>query len=216
MSLKVFRNKVNRYLVLLVLFIAACSQKLEPQNQCNFVQNSELQRVSWKGQIPIALYISDSIPQDYHGAIRDAAAKWNYKLGSHVFDVRDNVSVPAAPNKDKISAIYWDLNWESDKAVEQARTTIYWKGSSIDEADIRINAHDFHYSVDDKTPLDKVDFESLMVHEMGHVLGLQHIEKGREPAKNNGRSVMEALLASGDSTRRSPSEYDIESLKCEY
>jgi len=83
--------------------------------------------------------------------------------------------------------------------MEQARTTIYWKGSSIDEADVRVNAHDFHYSIDDITPQDKVDFESLIIHEMGHVLGLQHIEKGH-------RSVMEALLASGDSTRRSPSE----------
>jgi len=39
----------------MVMLIAACTQKLEPQSQCNFVQNSELQRVSWKGQIPIKL-----------------------------------------------------------------------------------------------------------------------------------------------------------------
>lgn len=206
MKITFYRNKVNRLMLLLFLLIAACAQKLEPETPCNFVQNSQLQRVSWKGRVPVVLYITSSVPEEYHESIRVAASEWNYRLGRFMIDVR--TGGPAAMGKDETSAIYWMNTWDAGKELEQARTTIFWKGSMIHEADIRVNARDFNYSVTDVTDPSKVDFESLMVHEIGHVLGLQHVEQGKG-------SVMESQLAHG-TERRVPGNVDMESLKCEY
>ncbi len=208
MTTQFYKNKINRVLLLLFFLIAACAQKLEPEQSCNFVQNGQLQRVSWKGRVPVTLTISSSVPEEFHESIRLAASEWNYRLGRFMFDVRTGGDVGGSPAKDGQSVIYWINNWESGKELEQARTTIFWKGTFISEADIRINARDFAYSVTDVAEPSRVDFESLLVHELGHVLGLQHVEVGKG-------SVMEAQLAHG-TERRVPGNVDLESLKCEY
>lgn len=191
------------------VLVVVCSQKLEPESSCNFVRNIDLSRVSWKNHLPIILYINNSVPEQYRKSIFEAAEKWNLKLSKKVFLIRDQLLTSSRANKDGQSVIYWDLNWSGENPLEQARTTIFWTGTTIDEADIKINSRYFKFSDTDFTPPDQVDFESLMVHELGHVLGLQHIEKGHQ-------SVMEPQLASGDNMRRNPGKYDLDSLKCEY
>ncbi|MBK7843247.1 MAG: matrixin family metalloprotease [Bdellovibrionales bacterium] len=104
--------------------------------------------------------------------------------------------------------IYWLRQWESDRRTEQARTTVYWTGSRIYEADIRVNAQNFlFYNGDGSEIFSGVDLVSLMVHEFGHVLGLSHNEAAA--------SVMATTLASG-TLRRVPSKTDLDSIHCEY
>ncbi|MEO0335171.1 MAG: matrixin family metalloprotease, partial [Pseudomonadota bacterium] len=159
-----------------------------------------------------------SVPQEAYGAIRSAMEHWNVQLGKEVFKIEIfGVGGVNEPRQDNVNVIYWMTNWEQDRQTEQARTTIYWTGSRIYEADVRINANfPFHYPENDlvtaqgeldQSSIAGVDFESLMVHELGHAIGLAH----REEAS----SVMQTMLASGVD-RRQLSKADVNSVKCEY
>lgn len=204
---------------LLCFLLIGCAQKLEPEEPCNFVQNSQQQRVSWKGQTPIVMFIHESVPEGHRQAIVDAMSRWEHAMKMVLFKYGGVKVGAATPAKEGESVIYWFKTWSEEKRTEQARTTIYWTGDRITEADIYINDKNFDYFSDasDCEPgqtelecrvlLGKVDLESLLVHELGHVLGLQHNSQ-------NG-SVMFESLSSG-TKRREPNPVDLESLKCEY
>jgi len=49
------------------------------------------------------------------------------QISSTVFEIKDD-PITSIAKKDGISGIYWDLTWESEKAMEQARTTIFGRG----------------------------------------------------------------------------------------
>lgn len=197
----------------LALMNQACSRRLPPQESCNFVQNPDQQRVAWpKAKLPVKLYIHESVPTEAYASIDRAISEYNLRVGggAEIFKViARGVSGALNPKRDGYSMLYWFKSWDSNRSTEQARTTIYWTGVEIFEADIRINATpgDFTYSFGENVNSTDVDFESLLVHEMGHALGLAHIATTG--------SVMNFTLADGQD-RRKLSDLDVTSLKCEY
>ncbi|OQW49306.1 MAG: hypothetical protein A4S09_12385 [Proteobacteria bacterium SG_bin7] len=193
--------------IILMMTMAACNLKITPEKGCNFVMNSMQQRVSWNSNLPISIYIHDSVPSDYIPAVTNAMKTWETALGRKLFEVVGVVSGPATPQKDGVSIIYFMSKWEESKTSEQARTTIYWQGEQIVEGDIRINAKNFTFSTGSSPVAASVDFESLLIHELGHLLGLAH--------DNEAGSVMNERLASGV-LRRDIGNVDLASVKCEY
>jgi hypothetical protein len=188
----------------------ACSRKLPPQVSCNFVQNPELQRVSWGKHLPLKFYVHESVPQEAYAAIDKAVAEYNLRLGGgrEVLKIIARGTTGALdPKRDGYSMIYWFKSWDSNRPNEQARTTIYWTGSEIFEADIRVNADNFRYSLGENVNSTEVDLMSLLVHEMGHALGLAHTVTAG--------SVMNFSLDNGQD-RRHLSESDLAGLRCEY
>ncbi len=199
---------VRTYLgILVLLLVSACTQKPAPQDSCNFVQNTEIQRVSWKSNVPVSIYNHDSFPVEHLTALKSAFKRWEDKIGHPLFKLSGTHGGPKLAKRDGVSAIYWMDDWEADKSGEQARTTIYWEGTQIKEADIKLNAKDF--TISHASPLlgSTIDLESLLVHELGHVLGLQHNESGK--------SVM-AVILSYLEVRQEPYPIDVSSIKCEY
>ncbi len=97
--------------------------------------------------------------------------------------------------------------WEAEKASEQARTSVYWVGDQIREADIRINAKNFTFYSETPSGYRDVHLQSLLIHELGHVLGLRH--------KDDTASVMATYLAS-QTLRINLSDADKENVNCEY
>lgn len=186
----------------------ACSRKLNPQDSCNFVQNPELQRISWKSESAVKLYVHQSVPPEAYAPLERAIAGYNHAFGREMFRVIAwGVSSPSAPGRDGYSTIFWQHSWESNKRMEQARTTIYWAGAQIYEADIRLNAADFQFFMGPSKTFSEVDVESIFVHELGHVLGLGHnVTAG---------SVMNFSLNDGQ-VRRDLGAPDLQSLQCEY
>jgi hypothetical protein len=154
------------------------------------------------------MMVHSSVPVEAYGAIERAAAKWNQDLGREIIRIDAwGVSGSLEPAQDGYSMIYWLKTWDSTRMNEQARTTIYWQGDHIFEADMRLNNKDYQLYTQSNEPVLGVDLESLVVHEMGHVLGLAHTDA---PG-----SVMNVSLASGQ-TRRDPGLLDLSSLSCEY
>jgi predicted Zn-dependent protease len=200
--------------------IVACGKKVEPEAPCNFVQNSQGQRVSWGSQRPIPIYIHESVPIQYHAAIVRAIANWERSVGEPLFSVIGVKSGDVPTKRDDTNVIYWMPSWQEEKANEQARTTIYWVGDEIQEADIYVNHKNFEFFAGETSrclsstdtsacsiPSRQVDFESLLIHEFGHVLGLQH---------NDALPSVMATYLRPEQTRRKIEAEDIGSLRCEY
>ncbi len=193
----------------MISLVVSCAKKPDPQESCNFVRNADLQRVSWKASLPVQLYIHESVPPEFYSSIQQAAEDWNKSKG------RDLIKIVGVTNKgntarvDGANIIYWMDEWDKTKPLEQARTVISWQGPNLVEADIMINAKNFTYAQGAPYAWGAVDFESLIVHEMGHALGLAHVEE------KNSKSVMEPTLASA-TLRRTPELFDVKSMSCEY
>jgi hypothetical protein len=185
----------------------ACAAKPAPEKSCSFVQNSEQQRVSWGSQVPVVMYIDSSVPNEYFDDIKSAANTWNQKIGREVIKIGGYVDTNSDPVQDGHNVIYYRHTWEPEKSNEQARTTVYWAGDRIYEADMRINGKDFTFSSGTSLEPSRVDMQSLVLHEFGHVLGLAH---SSEP-----QSVMARSLPN-DIMRRALSSSDEESIRCEY
>lgn len=223
---------IGLWLGLISLF-TGCPAK--PHNDCGFLQDVYGQRISWKDKYPVTVYIHSSVPKSLRPAIYRAAATWESIIGRKVFDIsEDSSKLSSEPTRDGKNGIYFLSNWESDKLSEQGRTSVLWAGDEIQEADIRINH--YSYSFYEQTPDQLVSsisetykayqrsdgvnntssgvsysFEALMLHEMGHFLGLKH----RESSGKDQGTVMATKLAAFNN-RVVPAESDREAVKCEY
>ena len=200
-------------------FITGCKPK--SVSDCGFVQNVYGQRIAWKTKEPIDLVITNEVPAQLRPAIYRAIKTWEDRIGQKMFNVTEDFTrASGLPTKDGKSAIYFLSSWEADRASEQGRTSIYWAADQIMEADIRINAQNFSFYDKDPKQLvvpegtvhalsssDGYNFEALILHELGHFLGLKH-------ATGSG-SVMVTHLASY-TDRITPSEVDSQNVQCVY
>lgn len=198
---------------MMALFASGCSKVVAggAEDSCSFVQNKSLQRVSWKSDLPLKFRVHKDVPEEAYGSILKAAAQWNLISTKNVVQIIrwDAQGTPAQGYSDGAPTIYWLDTWEEDRSTEQARTTVIWSGDKIKDADIRINDKNFNFSYNgEEFDYLKVDFISLMVHEMGHALGFAHAQE-RE-------SVMYPLLRKGYDRRAITHLGDLQSYSCEY
>lgn len=193
-----------------VILIQACAKPLEEEVSCNFVRNSQAQRVSWGSDVPVEFFLDSSVPFQFYDAIEASAQKWNATSGKNLISVRRGSNPGSSvPSRDGVNKIYFISDWEDSRPKsEQARTTIYWSGPKIVEADIRVNTENFQFFVNaaDAT-YSAVHLESLLIHELGHALGLAHNDEGE--------SVMKTSLGYGQ-VRDDISTADKSSMACEY
>jgi hypothetical protein len=205
-----FTWKRTQSLALLISFLwifEGCGPKKLEEADCGFVQIVYGQRISWKDSAAIPLYVHESFPANMLPGLEAAIATWQNVMGRPVFRIAQTNYQSSGPRQDGMNVIYWMSAWEADKRTEQARTSVYWVGDQIREADIRLNDKDFNFYLNQGGYDQDVHLESLMLHELGHVLGLKH--------KDGGGSVMGTYLASS-TVRNQVSAIDKENLKCEY
>ncbi len=222
--LKILRMPKSFYIVFLsvaVFFLSSCNKNgltikigdqdilaLGAVDSCNFIQNSQGIRVSWKSARPVHFVLTSSVPPEFDATIARAADIWNNTLNADLIKVHRDNNVESVAADDRQNRIVWSTDWPDELSQEQARTGVRWDMSKLRDSDIKINAkHYTFYREEDSAKKGKVSLQSIMVHEMGHGIGLRHI--------SDGESVMQAYLASGIS-RILPAKVDRESLGCEY
>lgn len=193
--------------------LLACQRNLTPETGCHFLQNQDQQRVSWNQNTPIPLYIHSSVPPEAYPAIEGAIQTYSTLLGRPVFEIRGYGVSGNGPSRDGSSFIYWMSEWEADRPKEQGRTTVYWSGNTIYEADVRINASSlssfvFHYNSSE--PVVGVDLKSLFIHELGHALGLDHNDLAGSIMNTHLQDGVERVVLSPEDTANLQCEYQKE------
>ena len=200
------RNVFVALSILISLVATGCGKKSEPQATCGFIQNQDGQRVSWKTNGLVKLYYDQSVPADMYAPITLAIRTWEATIGRRVFDLQGPLSSPGGPRQDGYSVLYWLSDWDPARVnIEQARTDIYWIGNQLTEADIAFNAKGFRISAHPGPG--EIDAQSLVLHELGHVLGLGHTD--------DRPSVMAHALPYG-TLRQDLKPADSQAIKCEY
>lgn len=198
-------------LILIIAFLCACSRTLPVEDACGFLENTQEQRLTWTENLPITLYIDSSIPNNYVDSIHNAAKTWNDAGQSIInqdfftFSSGDPGSGEVA--QDGYNKIYLYGGWPFPVQFEGVTTT-YWVGSRIFESDIKIDGANFAYFLDANHPDNsKIHLESLVLHELGHVIGLAHVL--------NLDSVMQPNLTVGQ-VRDVLGQTDLNDIRCGY
>lgn len=178
------------------------------QDACGYLQNDFGQRVSWKDKLPIEFYVSKTIPTEFHEDISAAAEKWNYSAGKPVVKINfSDLEGAQFSTDDTKNVIYGFTDWDEDKSTQQALTIVKYRVNQITSADIKINFQHFIYYKTEAKEKTQIHFASLILHEIGHALGLKHAAP--RP------TVMWPTLAS-DYVRMQLSTSDRQSVGCEY
>ena len=217
----------------LLAVLTACSpERPRPQASCGFVQDDHRQRISWKQEFPIPIFVESQFPKEYRPAITEAVEVWESALGSPLFEIHQ-LEEGSEPQQDNQSIIYWSTRWNNDSREEQGQTKLYTQGPQILESDIKINAtakdFEFYFKipqenlskssselslensysslVESSKVLPKIHLVSLLIHELGHFLGFDH--------NQDKESVMKERLAP-EEERVKLSEQDLQHLHCVY
>lgn len=123
-----------------------------------------------------------------------AANPWNLPACSLLeIASRESDTVKGAEAEDgRNDVIVHTTDWEPPLTVGAAgQTIIYVRSGSIVEADIHLNARDYQFAVGDVPG--KIDLQSVLTHELGHLVGIGHSEVER--------ATMNATLPSGIAAR---------------
>lgn len=151
--------------------------------------NGRVIDATWKQQ-PIGYFISDRpgngvTAMDLLAATQRATATWSGVASANVrFAFQAMTTAPAEGNDGKTVLGFIDRP-DLDRVLGATSFLIDTATGEIVEADIFFNSR-FAFSVAPNGQADRVDLESVVVHELGHLLGLGHSAIGETERSGNG------------------------------
>ena len=186
----------------------------------------------WGNQIPIPFSLSVEMQGQMRQSILSAMRTWEYAVGKRLFlekgvDQRtgDDFVGMYSSLIDQINGQYLDDDWQKTQVKSQILaitlhsaefTNTIPKKMVISTADIRYNFQYYNlgdsYKILASNDREVVDLESLALHELGHLLGLGHIDQSVDPY-----SVMKSKLLIGQNlSKRKLSKGDIKRIQMIY
>lgn len=166
--------------------------------------------------LPITIKVPTGIDSGRLLALFSVKDKWNEALGQTAIIMEQDT-----PNQqytgiydsldDMIYAITFQYDsWFSGYDTTLAITLTRTYGTTIVNADILFNYFSYPFDTQTPVPSDRMDFESILLHEMGHLLGLSHISVQDDPA-----STMNPTFGFGE-MKRELSIYDYQAIRNKY
>ncbi len=181
----------------------------------------------WK-QTPIPFRFGAEMNEDQKVHLLAAIKKWEWAVGKKLFQLEgthdavdgDTFEDLYSSLEDDINGHYRDNDWSKTAKPDYVLATTIWNNgrrqSEITKADIRFNTQ--HYIIGDSLVLranedqEVVDMQSLALHEIGHLLGLAHVDE-----EVDSLSIMNPSLFIGEGlTSRELSRGDIERIQMIY
>lgn len=156
-------------LSLLMLVLVGCGDKNSgtPTNcsgDTSYLLNNSCKRLHWDS-LPITLTFNDNVPQNVRILTMQAAAEWESAAGKPLF-IFDELQGRSPENLNLIT-ITADNQWDGEEN-ENAKTFYLYEGESLRQAII---------SIRDRVIQNKnIDTFSVVLHELGHSIGLGHDE----------------------------------------
>lgn len=145
--------------------------------------------------------VAYNVPEEVVDGIKLAAKAWNDALGKNLVNYKGRlekarsetpVSLYGSLDDDE-TVFYFDENWVANtgKSTSTLATTV-WENSpsnanAVVKGDVRFNAQSFKFvdtladRPDSTSTLDAVDIQSVMLHEIGHLIGLDHVAYDEDP-----------------------------------
>lgn len=178
-------------------------------------------------ELPVVYRFGEKMDSEQRQHLQAAMRLWETAVGKKLFSVEgihqkttgDSFKDLYSSLDDDINGHYLDDNWGKTKKSESVLATTIWSNAdqtSIKTADIRFN-HEKYVIGDSllreaKDGKEVVDMQSLALHELGHLLGLAHVD-----AEVDEYSIMNPTLFIGEGlTSRSLSPGDIERIQTIY
>lgn len=165
-----------------------------------------ISRWSFK-DLPVTMYLSDAFSEEDILSAQRAANKWNEALGFEAVIISDDF-IPnietlnrASLTRDNIFGIYKQNDWGDIYSLELAECDIKGGGRSpyINSGDIHFNFSSYEFVSGDSRGSGVFDFESVLLHEMGHFLGLGHSDDPKDAMFYEAwPSMVKRTLGSGD------------------
>lgn len=168
-----------------------------------------------ENDFPITIYYPTDIPQSYKDTLASVSTKWNSALGFEAlvliedFFNQNYLELYDSLEDDINSITFQNESWFSGYDNVLAFTTASLYGDNFIQTDILFNFFQQPFVAQTPVPSNKVDFESVLLHELGHSLGLDHIQISDAP------SIMNPTIAFGVQ-KRDLFLYDLQSIRRKY
>jgi Matrixin len=175
--------------------------------------------------LPIKFSVGSHFKADQKKALLAAMNVWETAVGRKLFEFQgyqkidgDNFPDLYSSLGDSLNGHYFDANWGKTKKPTSVLATTIWDNDPVNQdaiisADIRYNSE--NYLLGDSLKIvamdqrEVVDLESLALHELGHLLGLTHVDDADDPY-----SIMNPALFIGEGlTNRRISAKDVRRLQ---